>query len=77
MPEGQTVLTHCTIMLWALKIRRSVNRPLNWRAEESRQVQKHKHFGWCFFEDKAMQITYPHIEDTAGNRTSQTGQKTE
>lgn len=48
---------------------------LHWGAEGSKQVQR---FGQCFFEDKATEITYSHVEDTAGNRTSQTeGQKTE
>lgn len=42
MPEGQMSLTHRTIVLWALKIRKVVSRLLNWKAEETKQVQRCK-----------------------------------
>lgn len=45
---------------------------------EANKCRGTKSFGQCFFEDKATEIMYSHVEDTAGNRTSQTErQKTE
>lgn len=49
-------LTHGTIVLLALKIRKAlknVSRLLNWRVEESKQVQRHKQLWLMLFEGQS------------------------